>query len=970
MERLAESVVKYRIPIIISVAFLTIFFGYQLKNLKVNSDLFSYLREDDPDVQLFNRIGKEYAGTSIAMVGIGADDVFTHKTLNVINRITEKIKQIDGVATVMSLTDVLDIRSFEGSLEVGRLIDKNNIPDDPQKLRQIRSYTLSKDMYNGRIVSPDGKVTIIIARLKQNADKQEVALKIQEIAQKEAGGYQLYFSGLPMQMLEVNDIIISDMLYLVPLVALVLVLMLYFSFRTKRGVILPLLTVIISTIWAMGLMSLLGVELSIISNIMPVLLIAIGSAYGIHMIARYKEDIKGAADTISGIKHSLSTVGVPIILAGMTTVVGFFSFAGSYLTAVNDFGIFTGIGVIFALVISITFLPAFLTFLKKPEMKSINKEGKNENALDRFLDRLAFFVLKNEKLIIILGGLLVIISIIGLPRIKREVNMIEYFKEDTDIRIAEVMMEKKFGGSTPVQILVKGDLKNPFVLKEMRKFEKFLESVPYVSKPQSIADLICEMNKVMNNHYTIPDTREGVANLWFFIEGESILEQLVNNEGNEGIIQANLATMATGKILKSVTMINEYIKNEMDTSLVAVKINQDNAQEIINLKIPEITQLILSDFTRHQIEIKVDRAQLRRLIREIYLTKRVQFDDRTLNDISEKVVDFFLNESEIEIDNEALIRQITNQILDLVKSGNPVNEAAIKKTLTRQLASRGNYDADELADTAYSLFVILDEYWQYQRIMDGVDLIIARFAPQAKNNAKLRDALRDDLWVLNEKMIALPSTVASSKGLEGERVSVQFVQSGMPLIFTKLDDSLMKSQIQSLFIALVLVSIILIIQLNSVTGGLISITPIILTVLLNFALMAYLNIPLDNATMMIASIAIGIGIDYSIHFTHRFKEEFSRSNDPLKALEATMLTTGRAILTNALAVGAGFIILIFAQLIPIQRFGWLTATTMLFSSIGAVTFLPALILFTRARFVGNFRNFSFPDKIVGKKRGR
>ena len=333
-----------------------------------------------------------------------------------------------------------------------------------------------------------------------------------------------------------------------------------------------------------------------------------------------------------------------------------------------------------------------------------------------------------------------------------------------------------------------------------------------------------------------------------------------------------------------------------------------------------------------------------------------------MKDIANRLDDFFLNESEIEIENERLIKKINSKLIEQIKTGQKPDEERIKKILNQQLAGRESFSKEDIEDTAYSLFVILNDYWQYERIMAGVEKIINKYAPQASKNQKLKDDLRDDLWLLNEKYFAVPKAIAANQGIKGDRVFVHFIQSGMPVIFTKLDASLMKSQIQSLLIALVLVTIILIVQLKSITGGLISITPIVLTVLFNFAIMAYFNIPLDNATMMIASIAIGIGIDYSIHFTNRFKEEFARNKNATYALEKTLTTTGRAILINALSVAAGFIILLFAQLIPIQRFGWLTATTMFFSSLSAITFLPALILITRARFIGDFNGIFMTGK--------
>jgi predicted RND superfamily exporter protein len=268
---------------------------------------------------------------------------------------------------------------------------------------------------------------------------------------------------------------------------------------------------------------------------------------------------------------------------------------------------------------------------------------------------------------------------------------------------------------------------------------------------------------------------------------------------------------------------------------------------------------------------------------------------------------------------------------------------------------------------AQSIAVILNESFAHEKNKTAVQHLLPLFPSELQSNEKFREDLRGDLWILNETNLALPKSLVDKHLLNGEKIEIVAEQSGMPLIFTRLDESLMKSQIQSLIIAFVLVTLILIIQLKSILGGFIAVSPIVLTVLLNFALMSYLNIPLDIATIMIASIALGIGIDYSIHFTSRFKEEFARSGSQLEALEKTLTTTGRAILINALSVALGFSVLVFGQLVPMQRFGWLTATTMLISAFGAITFLPALILFTKTKFVGDFDHFQAMKKINGVK---
>jgi predicted RND superfamily exporter protein len=187
--------------------------------------------------------------------------------------------------------------------------------------------------------------------------------------------------------------------------------------------------------------------------------------------------------------------------------------------------------------------------------------------------------------------------------------------------------------------------------------------------------------------------------------------------------------------------------------------------------------------------------------------------------------------------------------------------------------------------------------------------------------------------------------------------SYTFVQAGIPMIYRNLDDSIINSQILSLIIALILVFICLIFLTHSIIGGLISLTPIIFTLLVIFGFMSFTKIPLDIATVLVGSISIGIGIDYSIHFTNRFQKELKYADTLHEALSKTLSTTGKAILINVITVAMGFLVLILGNLVPLQRFGILVAITMISSGIGAITLLPAIILLSKAGFIGDFSRF-------------
>lgn len=736
MEKFYYFLLKIRWLLIVLIALITLFFGYQIKNLRINPDLVTYLPKTDPAVKLAEYIGEEFGGNFIAISALESADIFTKENIEKINEITEKLKLLEGVDFVISITDVLDIRKSEEGIEIARLIEEYNLPQTKEELKKLKEYTLSKKRYKNRIVSDDGKTTLIITSISKNADRRKVTKEVKKIVSESGFKERIYFGGLPFQLVEIGDFIIKDLRLLTPLVAFIVIITLYLNFFTARGVILPLVSVIVSTIWTLGLMSILKVPLTIISDAIPVLLLAIGSAYGIHMVNKFDETAKKDLNFGSAFKE----VSISIILAGITTVAGFLSFTfGSYLTAIREFGIFSALGVMISLFLSITIVPLLYSLVKIKQ----NSFTERFKILDK-LEGVSYWILQKEKITLVLFAVIIIFSIVGATLIHRKSNLVSYFEKESLIQRSERMLEERFGGSVPLHILVKGDIQSPKVLKRMKNFQEFLNGISYVSNSHSIVDYIEEMNDLMGEGKKIPDSKEKVQNLLFLIEGEDIIEQLINHEKTEALIQATIP----------------------------------------NLDIDEMNQLI-----------------------------------KTINNYIER-----------------------------------------------------------------------------------------------ENSAE-----------------------------------VSFSFTGMPLIYSHLDISLLKSQITSLTIAIVLVFICLFLLIGSFKGGLIGLTPIIFTLFIIFGVMGFASIPLDIATVLVGSVSIGIGIDYSIHFLNRYKYEIQKRNSIIDALHSTLTTTGKAITTNMITVALGFLVLIFANLIPLRRFGLLVAITMLSSGVGALTLLPAILQITRLK---------------------
>ena len=184
---------------------------------------------------------------------------------------------------------------------------------------------------------------------------------------------------------------------------------------------------------------------------------------------------------------------------------------------------------------------------------------------------------------------------------------------------------------------------------------------------------------------------------------------------------------------------------------------------------------------------------------------------------------------------------------------------------------------------------------------------------------------------------------------EGGDLRVRMV--GMTALMNRMFTQMTRSQLVGLATTLVAVTILIMLLMGSIVAGLIAAIPLVLTVTFSMGVMAYTGQPLDMMTLMVSVIAVGIGIDYSIHFISRFRNEYRKDHDAERAITKTIQTTGRGITYNALTVALGFFILIFASFKGIRSFGWQIAMTIAVSALSSLTIIPAILVEWKPQFL-------------------
>jgi predicted RND superfamily exporter protein len=250
------------------------------------------------------------------------------------------------------------------------------------------------------------------------------------------------------------------------------------------------------------------------------------------------------------------------------------------------------------------------------------------------------------------------------------------------------------------------------------------------------------------------------------------------------------------------------------------------------------------------------------------------------------------------------------------------------------LAITGNREVPADEDMIQQLWFLLDGNETMQRFVNEdltEGIIISKFrSPDNKSKKEFAAYMR---------------TFIDKNSTEECEIQV----TGMPFVDITMDQSLVNSQIGSISIAIIFVILIVGLILRSLKSGVYAALPIISAILILFGLMGFTGISLNMATVLVASVALGIGIDYSIHVISHFNQAFDYSGDLDHAIEEAVIVSGRAIVINVISVSAGFLVLVFSEMVPLQYFGILIAISMFSSSFGALTMLPAILILSKRR---------------------
>jgi len=577
MIKFSNKVIKFRWLIIIGFVLITVLLASQIPEAKMNPDMLTYLPEKMDSRLNKDRIEELFGGTEMIMVLVKMDDVLKTETLKRVKKMSRQMKRINSIDKVISLFNLKHIKSKDEAIIVNPAVKL--IPRNDADRKQLRAEIRDNDMVYGNVVSKNFEITAIIGMVKSGTSDELLLAEIEKLIQDNPGDEEVFIGGTPYSRYHTGNNTKKDLGRLLPLGLLIMLIFLYLCFRQLRGVFLPFIVVLMSILFSMGLIPLLGWQFTVITIILPVILIAVANDYGIHMIAKYQEDnIPGNTFNKKELaKRMFSSLGLPILLTGLTTIVGMLCLLGHIMIPAWQLGILAAAGILFALAASLFFIPAVVSLLPKAKPVVLSaSDGRRKPVSERILSGFGTVVTNRPKLVILSTLILVGLTSIGIFSVSVNTDPINYYEEDHPVAVSANLINKNLGGFFPVSVVFKGDIKDPVILKKIDRLEKEIGAYSEVGNTISIARVVRQMSRILNEeneagYDTVPDTRNAVAQyfeLYNMSGNPDDFEKMVDFDYEYAIITARINSSSTPVLRRVVDRIKNRIKNDTDVYLV------------------------------------------------------------------------------------------------------------------------------------------------------------------------------------------------------------------------------------------------------------------------------------------------------------------------------------------------------------------------------------------------------------------
>jgi diguanylate cyclase (GGDEF)-like protein len=484
-------------PVLIGILLLTGFAGTGIPRLTFSPSANDLMVDGLPERQRYEDFKALFGSDEIVRVVVKGGDMFTAEAFDRLRSLSNALARIPGVNRVISLP------------RIKAAVD----PGDRWSVDHFARLATPVSIFKGNLISADHRVSGITLILDDGADQEAVDTAVSKALSRLDNGYSGYQVGMPSVSIALARYAHRDFLHLPLYTVLVIALLLLALFRSVVEMAMPLFGVAVAGIWTLGAMAWTGIPLNMLTVVVPILQIAVGTAYCLYVYCEFRNCVPVCKDACTTLVTAYSRTALPTIIAVGTTLVGIGSLMVTPIGAIRQFSAFAGLGILALLLSVMTFFPCLLV-LAWPIIRKRRPDTFECLVSPALVDRLVYWVFNRRPILFIVLALLALVAAAGIFRIQVETNPLSYFRENTAIRRQVDDIHRHLSGSFPLHLEIRGSEEDWFLslaaLRTLADHQRFLGSVPGVDKTLSFADHLMLVNYVTNRfdpaYYTLPDT--------------------------------------------------------------------------------------------------------------------------------------------------------------------------------------------------------------------------------------------------------------------------------------------------------------------------------------------------------------------------------------------------------------------------------------------------------------------------------
>lgn len=544
---------------------------------------------NSPEIEFYNKFKEIFRNEEFFVIAFEKEDIFTKENLTLIKEITDKLKNIEEIRDIKSLTHVDDTVGSRDTFVVKKFIDK--IPEKKQDLEKLKKQATQNPLYVNTLISPDARSAAIVVfaydRPKEAEYRKHLIAKTQQVLEPyRQAGQQFHLAGWTTTNLSISQYIDRDMGIFVPATYLLIALTVWFVFRSLTLTMLAIMNISVCLASTMGVFGMFGVMMNPVTNIIPPLIMALALSETIHIFSLMDRRVLDAfPDKRQAMASVLKEASLPCFLTVIMSVVGFMSLSVSQIPAIKQFAYMAAVGCVFEFLYAFFLMPPILLFFA-PEKLYRDYDTQVQDGFTRVIQGIHRLVERHNKLIIVAIGILMLVAGWFATKIQVDTNLVEYFKKSSPVRISVDFVEKRLGGVNSLDISLQSSeedaFKDPVNLKIVENIQNYIKSLKSVDVTISLADFVKRMNKSFHReeqrYYTIPDSKKLITQ-YLLLYGSNDIEDYINESYDHARIAVRISEHSSAKQEKLIETIQEYIQ-KISAPGLDIKITGRSAKEV------------------------------------------------------------------------------------------------------------------------------------------------------------------------------------------------------------------------------------------------------------------------------------------------------------------------------------------------------------------------------------------------------